>query len=776
MSNDRCILVNTESGNEVPLKSVEVTGNINGLTCQWEMIQKFVNTEDKAIEAVFSFPLPSDATLSRLKILTGKRTIVATPEEREKAFEQYDEAIAQGDGAFLLDQERPNFFVMSLGNVLPGQGVEIHISMFQLLQAQSHQARVSFPVAVVPRYSPDQGSSEAIEWDRVEPEFTDAAPYGFNLTLNIRQNSAIRVVESPSHPIKVANEKNSAVVSLSQTTTMPDSDVIISFELVEDFKPLLSCNRLNQQDHILFEVFPQFSDTGDSQKTKEITFIVDCSGSMSGDSIQEAKNALQLCIRSLNEADIFQIICFGSNWQQLFDVPLVFNQESLEIASKKIAAIDSDMGGTEILPALNSAIKALKLEFSSIILFTDGAVSNEKDVIKLAESSRNRCRIFSFGIGNGASEYLVKGIAEKSGGKAEFIHPGERIEPKVLRQFNRLNAPRLSNLRMNWNCDHLEMAPEKLGPVFSGDVIRFAARLKDGKKIPTDLKVKLEATLEDQELAWESKAVSRVKTTVPALWWAKQRILDLENTSNEEKNGSKQREKSASKTVSPTIAISKAYGILCSQTSYIGIEERKADEKNDGNVELKKIPAMKPAKRGFMARGKFSAYANFALAGAVASCCPPPSPAPHKSRVRGKKPPAEVCESKLFSRFEDSVKFFAEPSPLEDNFSQVFDSENKKDYSSHSEEDILMKILMLVKADGSFDYSEKLLELLNISNDDFAPWLSKAPKNLSEKERQAYAITLLVKDKLETVFNEQKEIWSAIAGKIKRWLKKFPTN
>lgn len=762
MTNERCTLIDAKTGNEIPLKKVQINGKTNGLTCQWKVTQNFENNEDAAIEAVFSFPLPSDATLNSLKIITGDKVITAQPEEKEEAFEKYDEAIEKGDGAFLMDQERPNFFVMSLGNVLPGQKVEIQLSMFQLLDAHLTGARISFPVAVVPRYSPDPSSKEAVEWERIEPEFTEEPLYGFHLNLEISQNSPIKSVESPSHPIKIELEGNNAKVTLSNRKTVPNTDIVISFELAEKFLPNLAHSNMFGHEHILFEVFPEFGDEGNFLKKKEVTFIVDCSGSMSGDSIEEAKNALQLCIRSLNEEDIFQIYCFGSSFKKLFKEPLTFNQKSLEVASDKISQIDSDMGGTEILSALKSAFESLEMEFSSIMLFTDGAVSNEKEVLRLARKNKGRCRIFSFGIGNGASEYLVKGIAENTGGKAEFIFPGERIEPKVLRQFNRLNSPFISDLEIEWGVDGIEFSPKMHSNIFSGEVVRFAGKIKEGKFKPKNFKVKLEGKVGDKNYSWKSYELVESTNQVPALWWAKQRIEELESSSEDGQSGSKQRKSSKAKKPTKVVEISKEYGILCDQTSYIGIEERTDEGKNDGQVKLRKIPAMAPAYRDMPC----AAMAPMGIAGSVLNCFSSPMPSAQKSFMKKKSRTKKSMLSSLRESFTDT---FLGDSEAELN---MFDSSLELSSEPQSNEDKLMSILMQIKADGSFAYSDKLLDKINKTTKDIESKISDAPGHLNESEKKDYAITMLVKIELETTYKDQKEIWSAMHKKIEQWLKK----
>ncbi|GAB4276871.1 MAG: marine proteobacterial sortase target protein [Candidatus Rifleibacteriota bacterium] len=771
MTTERCALLNPKSGTEIPLEYLAIHGDMVGLNCSWQMTQKFKNREKEAIEAVFSFPLPSDGILSELIIKTGEKTIEAKPEEKEAAFEKYDEAIQEGNGAFLLDQERPNFFVISVGNLLPDQEVEIKIGFFQLLDSTRNTVRVAFPIALVPKYVPEKNSREAIEWERVEPDFVTKVPYKFKFNLRIVQNSPIKVIESPSHPVSITNETDATLITLAHKEATPDKDVIINIELKENFKPTLSSTEFSGNQHLLFEVIPEFTYSTESTAKKEIIFVIDCSGSMAGNSIQEAKNAVQLCLRSLNEEDLFQIIKFGSTWSTLFPKPMKFNQESLERASAEIATIDADMGGTEILPALDAAIKSARLEFSNILLFTDGAVSNEKDVINLAKAKKGRCRIFSFGIGNGASEYLVKGVAENSGGKAEFIFPGERIEPKVLRQFARLNSPMLSNLKIDWQIDDVEVAPSRIPAIFAGEIVRSSAKLKPGTRVPENLKVTLHGYCGNEHLSWVSSKPEKVKNNVPALWWAGSKISELENYTNENQPGSKRKEKKQDNIDAQIIKLSKEYGIICSKTSLIGIETRSEAEKNDGNVVLRKIPAMVPDYRQFMAEAIHPPIYSKGLLNIGAVACVSTSShrnLPPTFRTRGDLSSQKASIQLPTFELKEKVFSFAEPPEPECFVNEADDFEK-----SLTNEDKLMKILMLIKANGSFAYEKSLLSLLGSDDEEFNSMLSKAPTYLSSELKKDYAMTMLVKEKLEINFAEFRDIWLAISAKMEKWLNKF---
>jgi Ca-activated chloride channel family protein len=188
------------------------------------------------------------------------------------------------------------------------------------------------------------------------------------------------------------------------------------------------------------------------REPREVVFVIDRSGSMGGSSIEEARRALQLCLRSLHEGDRFDIVSFGSHFEAMFGKCRRYSQTSLEEAAAYVRSIDADMGGTEVMGPLKNALERADQGMPrSVVLLTDGEVSNDGAVVDLARRHAGSARVFTIGIGHGPSEHFINGVARASGGAAEFIKPGERIEPKVLRQFARLGAPAVEDLRVEWN-------------------------------------------------------------------------------------------------------------------------------------------------------------------------------------------------------------------------------------------------------------------------------------------------------------------------------------
>lgn len=170
-----------------------------------------------------------------------------------------------------------------------------------------------------------------------------------------------------------------------------------------------------------------------------------------------------------------------ARFERLWPEPVPFNQAHLDEASAYIARIDADLGGTEILEPLQSIynLPSHPTRPRQIIVLTDGQVSNEDETIRLCRKGRP-ARVFAFGIGEGVSQHLVRGIARASGGSAEFIASGERIEPKVLRTFGRLNTPIFDKIDLRWGKTKADIAPKQLPPLFAGEGMTLFARIQDG--------------------------------------------------------------------------------------------------------------------------------------------------------------------------------------------------------------------------------------------------------------------------------------------------------
>jgi Ca-activated chloride channel family protein len=641
----------------VPLAGVSVEAQLAGGAARVTLRQRYRNTESVPVEAVYTFPLDADAAVCGFSAALDARVVTAEVDEREAAFARYDDAMADGRFAVLLDQERPDVFTASVGNLPAGAEAEVTLSMVQPLPREGAAWRFTLPTTVAPRYAPTtRGEVGQPDGDALNPPRALDVPYG--LAVRLRLEGATRRVESPSHPIRTEWHDDHVVVELAQAEAAMDRDLVL---LVEPRTESLGGAWLaadGDGDVLRVEwLVPEAADAhAHADRPCEVVFVVDCSGSMGGPSIVEAKRALALCLKALQAGDRFDIVRFGSSHRALFGRPRPYGAESLRLALAWVEAMDADLGGTEILPALHAAVRSLPsareggrdeqgaaydaqpLPRREVLLLTDGEVTNEAEVIALAARHAETTRISTFGIGHAASASLVRGVARASGGFTEAIAPRERIEAKVLRTFGRLRAAPLPfRLRVDGDAGGWEPAAPLPDVVYAGELVRVhlrSARAGTGaatvtlsagavrQDIPvvaagassgdTARDVSAEAAADVSASATANAPADGTAAAAPgtghgarpsaaapslvALCWARERIAQLEAATD--RHGSAQRrpghaERRAQERTAELVALGRRYGLLSSATSYVGVL-REVDATRGVPAELRRVPLVPP--------------------------------------------------------------------------------------------------------------------------------------------------------------------------------------
>ncbi len=573
----------------LPLEGVRVAAEISGAASRVVMAQRYRNTEAVPVEAVYVFPLPEGAALCGLVIETGGRRINGRVLEREEAFAAYDDALAAGHGAALLDEERPNVFTASVGNLLPGQKLTVELTWVEALAREGEAIRFALPTVVAPRYVPDEDASgvSPTPGERVSPPVELAVPYGFTFAAEVELPGGVAGVESPTHPIRVLLADGKARVELAQEAAAMDRDLVLLLTPVAAAKP---CGLLERQaDGSVVAAVSFVPHLERSGGPREVVFLVDRSGSMNGDSIEAVRRALQLCLRSLEEGDAFDIVGFGSTFQTLFGAPRPYAQVSLEEASAHVERLQADLGGTEILPALRAVLErpsagGLRRE---VVLLTDGEVSNDDAVVALAREHAATTRVFAFGIGHAASEHLVRAVARASGGAAEMILPGRALEATVVRQFGRLRAAALEDVRVAWSGAKAQLqAPATVAQLFDGEPLAVYAWL-DGAPAAA----LLAATSAGKAVSWEVELDPEKVADGSLLGTlaARAAIRDLEEGTAEARRGSNQRDRADTRVREAIVRLAVRYGLASRETSFVAVEERE-DGEDRPVAELRRIP------------------------------------------------------------------------------------------------------------------------------------------------------------------------------------------
>lgn len=579
------------SDSPVPLEGVDVRVAMSGAHARVTIAQRYCNRESTPIEAVYVFPLDEGAAVCGFEALVNGQRYMAVVKPRDEAFATYDDALADGHGAFLLDEERPDVFTASVGNILPASDVVIELTYVTELAFEGDAIRFALPTTVSPRYAPadDRVAVGRSPEAALNPQTALNVPYGLSFTASVTMPGRISRVESSSHPISVTLTGNTATIALSQETVPLDRDLVIVVGADGTTEPSLLIER-DETGRLAAAVTFRPS-LPVVEAPADVVFLIDRSGSMAGSSIDSVRHALQLCLRSLGAGCTFDVVSFGSTFSSLFGGLRQYDEASLTEASRHVAELDASFGGTEILPALEFVLTyATRRERTlQLVVLTDGQVTNTDAVLALARQHADTVRIFTFGIGHGASHHLVRGLARAGRGIAEFVAPKDRLEAKVLRQFARLLSPVLTDVSLEWSGIEATVVPHALPPLFNGEPWRAYAWLKVSDA--TDGHVTLRANGPQEALAWTLPVdpSSIVNGRTVGTLTARARIRELEEISDVgPQRGTRQRDRGASRETREIVDLSTEYGLASRVTSLVTVERRETPTAEV--AELRRVP------------------------------------------------------------------------------------------------------------------------------------------------------------------------------------------
>ena len=333
------------------LENVDIHATLSGLYAEVEVAQTYRNLEEKSIEAIYTFPLPLNAILLDLTLELNGKSLRGVVQKKESAEAKYEDAIAEGDSALLLEQAAPGLFTLNLANLMAREKAVVRYRYGQLLTLQGRDLRFYLPTTIAPRYGdPDSLGLSAHQ----TPEFSLTASHGFSLVVRIEGALAASEVECPSHAIVKNSETSSKLFSLSGGSAIMDRDFILLMKMTND-NQVESFYARDENEYVALASFKPVFNSDTPERPRCIKLVVDCSGSMAGDSIHQAKSALREIISLLKPKDFFNLVTFGTRSQSLFPEIAKASEENLTMAARFVEELDANMGGTEIESALDQA-------------------------------------------------------------------------------------------------------------------------------------------------------------------------------------------------------------------------------------------------------------------------------------------------------------------------------------------------------------------------------------------------------------------------------------
>jgi Ca-activated chloride channel homolog len=467
-------ILQTADGTTVPLQRVTAHGRLEGLVFELTVEQRYRNDTDRNVEAVFTFPLPLRAVLLGFDLEIGARKLKAQAVARQVASERYEQAIDQGDTAALIEHDGNGLYTVSLGNLMAGESAVIRYCYGELLDAHDGYVRLNVPTVIAPRYG--NPSDAALEGPEV-PGIDLLGEYPFEITLDLVRVTNVIGLRSPSHRIVTIVREDGLTVRLNRSGFL-DRDFVL--ELDQAAIPPHVLVAKDGDGYVALATATLGLDVAE-QRPLALKILLDCSGSMGGDSIDAAKRALRAVIDRLNPDDRIGLTRFGSSVEQVTEGLEPADPHSLAALKSVVRQIDADLGGTEMLQALQAAL-ALDTpddRQADLLLITDGEIYDVDSIVNLAAESHHR--LFAIAIGAAPNEALARSLAETTGGACEFVGPTEDAEAAILRTFKRLRSNPRSLGPVQWPARSEWTAPLP-GAVFPGDTLHLLAGFTEQPK------------------------------------------------------------------------------------------------------------------------------------------------------------------------------------------------------------------------------------------------------------------------------------------------------
>jgi Ca-activated chloride channel family protein len=748
----------------IPLLGTRVNAEIAGRGTRVTVAQRFKNTGMNQIEAVYKFPLPDAAAVCGFRAVVADRKIEGRIEDRDEAFKQYDEAMVAGHGAYLLDQERPNIFTLSVGNLKPGQEAAVEIEYFATLPTFGAETRFSLPTTISPRYVPAGAPDEdgIKETDKVNPTFALDVPYGLAVSIYVLGIEGIASVESPSHRVRQEFGEGKIQVEFTSDDVKMDRDFVLNVTRRDGFENRGFAVKSGNDLFLQVDLCPR--EVGqNSGVEKEVVFVLDCSGSMGGNSIDEARKALSAALGRLDPGSRFNLYRFGSTFEKAFRESVRYNQESLEAARGWVSNAEADLGGTEMLPPLRD-IYGEKGKDRRILLITDGQVGNEAQILDLIRDHAAGTRFFTIGIGYGPNEHMLRSAARMGNGACEMITPGERIEHKTLRLFGKLLGESIRDVKLAAQVAALQAPATPV--LFTGETNSIFARMP-GRGDNALETVTVAGRMDGREVSWEIPVSLIPQGNAPVhILWAREAIRDIEDGAAPSiAAGSRQEGRKSTKAPDAALALSREFGIASYAASFVAVEERPESDKAAGEAVLVKIPVM-------ITRGWHGLDRSFALS------------QPRFSTSRH-APLSAAPRAYRFMIFNDSVASHGTAPPRMKSAASGPARRTRKAVpgkfqidtatSTRSQEDartsLLMDLLACQRAEGGFSLDARGAKALGMSMKSIRD-AAKKVTDVRGVDPYVLVCTALVFAYLLGPAADLRETWDAIADKSRKWLAK----
>ena len=463
----------------IELHSVDAV--VDGPAALVQVKQVFRNDGNRPAEGVYVFPLPKDAAVSDFQMTIDGQTVEGKLLSKEEARAIYDEIVRRQLDPALLEYLGRGLFQASVFPIPPHETRTVEFSYTQTLERDGNLFRFNYPLSVRPGGA---GGAEEV-----------------SVAVELRNQPGLRTIYSPNYPIRVERlGDDSADVSFEATGTPPQSDFDLYFGTADSAigANLLSYKPAGEDGFFVLLLAPTLEVPETEVVARDIVLVLDVSGSMRGEKIEQARAAAEYVVDQLNPDDRFNIISFStgtSAWERdLQEVTAGSRKDAIRWLDRIPAT-----GATDINRALLEALALFDSgdERPAYVLFlTDGQpTQGEQDPDRIIANALNNrpedrnVRLFTFGVGYDVNTDLLDVLSQELGGRASYVEPDERVDEVVGDFYSQISTPVLTDVEVELGDAQVdEMFPYPLPDLFAGDQLVVAGRYRDGGTVDVELR------------------------------------------------------------------------------------------------------------------------------------------------------------------------------------------------------------------------------------------------------------------------------------------------
>ncbi len=570
------LVMRTKGGEKLPPAiqlgtdmDVTVSGNI----ARVRVTQVFRNRSQDWVEGTYLYPLSEGAAVDSLKMTVGNRVIIGKIKKREEAREIYETAKAQGKKAGLVEQQRPNMFTNSVANIGPGETVMVVIEYQMPLKQLDGIFSMRLPLVVGPRYVPPHSITDKAALD--DAKTVTAAPIAspkdgkinpVSINVDLAPGFKPANIDSAYHKVYIDGKGKRRAISLAKGTVPQDRDFELSWRSASA-NPVLSLYKEQVQDkhYIMASITPPVQDEKSYIPPREMVFVIDNSGSMSGESMVEAKASLIHALGTLRPRDHFNIIRFDDTMELVFDTSIAATPENIEAAKTFTNALEAD-GGTEMLPALKAALVDHQVTDRSkvvrqVIFLTDGNISNEDEMLEAIGGDAGNSRVFTVGIGSAPNNYLMNRMATNGRGIYTNIADTKEVTVRMAKLLDMLSRPSVQDLQVSVTGNGFDLTPKRLPDLYAGEPLVLL-----GVSDSMVGKVTVSGLIGKKRWKQSLDLVDAIASPSVAKLWARRRIDDIEADRILDKIDDKEADKQITQ-------LGLDFHIVTSMTSLVAVDE-----------------------------------------------------------------------------------------------------------------------------------------------------------------------------------------------------------